>query len=190
MLSYTTLFADLEALFQGAGRDPASYRRLAREVRRVRASVDGVTREMAADYAALLLQRLGRADQGGWALAPEEAALLRGFLGLPPEDPELEPRLLADLGELEATVSEVLALKDQPLRTRHLEGLRRRLARLDQLAGRVAGALEEREQDERFQRATREASPAEREWLMRAIRGALSGEDLPLDESEETGGLG
>jgi hypothetical protein len=172
MLNYTTLFADLEALYAGAGRDPASFRRLAREVERVRSSVGQVTQEMAADYVVLLLQRLSRGDV---QLKADEVELLRGFLGFAPDDPQEEQRLLADLGELETLVPEILALKDEPLRLRHLEGLRRRLIRLEELLPHVTRVLERREQAERFVEATGGSGSIDREWLVGAIRQALDG---------------
>lgn len=47
MLRYTSLFADLERLFAGAGRDPASFARLAREVGRVEADLAEYCRDVA-----------------------------------------------------------------------------------------------------------------------------------------------
>ena len=126
MLNYTTLFADLEALYAGAGRDAASFRRLLREVQRVRGDVDEVTREMASDYVAILARKLAGPKRPA-RLSEQEIELLRGFLGLPPANPEGEQRLLATLAELERELEAVLSLKDQPLRLRNVDGLRLRL---------------------------------------------------------------
>ena len=58
MLNYTSLFSDLEELYQGAGRDPASFRLLAREVGRANDDLRDYYNEVAADYV-LRLERRG-----------------------------------------------------------------------------------------------------------------------------------
>ena len=57
MLNYTSLFNDLEAFYEGAGQDPRSFRRLAREVRRVRESLDDYTHEVSQDYVLRFFER-------------------------------------------------------------------------------------------------------------------------------------
>ncbi|HBP19183.1 MAG TPA: hypothetical protein DEA08_15525 [Planctomycetes bacterium] len=182
MLNYTTLFADLEALYAGAGRDAASFRRLLREVQRVRGDVDEVTREMASDYVAILARKLAGPKRPA-RLSEQEIELLRGFLGLPPANPEGEQRLLATLAELERELEAVLSLKDQPLRLRNVDGLRLRLDGMEAALLRIIQDLSRREEARRFERAVSGAT-LDHEWLLRAIERALRGDAVP-EESEE-----
>lgn len=185
MLNYTSLFADLEALFANAGRDPASFRRLAREVGRVGESLAEYCSEVSTDYVIRLQQRLGQKDA---QLSAEEVNLLRSFLGLAPPDPERDQRLVDDLARLEENLQKALQLKDRPLSLKNLDDLRRLLDRMGAVLPRIVAALEEREEIQRFERAVGQSESGEldRVWLQRRIRRALAGSDLAAAPSEES----
>ena len=185
MLNYTSLFADLEELFAGAGRDPASFRRLAREVEQVQSNVDEYCAEVTRDYAARLEHRL---LQPGARLSPEEVGLLRAYLGLAPPDPERDQRLVDDLGALEADLREVLSLRNRPLRLEHLDRLRALLDRMRGVMPRIVFALEALGRSRRFDEAVgagEDERPLDRAWLVEAIRAARVGEEQESDSSGE-----
>ena len=183
MLNYTSLFNDLEGLFEGAGQDPRSFRRLAREVRRVRESLDDYTHEVSQDYVLRVEQRLANGDL---SLSAEEAELLRAYLGVAPADPRADQRVVDDLRVLESELKGVIGLRDQPLRLRNLEGLQARLAMMEVLLPGLVAALEERERRRRFEAAAGLAdSEVDAAWLLRSLRAARGEGDPPEDGSEE-----
>lgn len=186
MLNYTSLFSDLESLFEGAGEDPVSFRRLAREVRRVRESLDDYTHEVTEDYVLRLEARLA----GGEArLSEDEVELIRAYLGVSPSDPQAEQRLVDDLRALSTEVSGVISLRDKPLRLRNLEGLRRRLAQMEFLLPGLIVVLEERGRRQRFEQAAGlGGGDVDAAWILSALRAARGEGSEPGDEdSEETG---
>ncbi len=180
MLNYSTLFADLERLFAGAGREPTSFRRLEREVARVEANLAEYCQEVAGDYVARIEQRLARADA---QLSEDEVDLLRTYLGIAEPDPRREAQLVADLAAVEQDLAALLALQDRPLSLKNLGDLRRLLARMGAVLPRITGALEERRRLERFERAVgklgpdgqRGEGPLDREWLRERLRGGEPG---------------
>lgn len=186
MLNYTSLFSDLESLYEGAGEDPVSFRRLAREVRRVRESLDDYTHEVSEDYVLRLEDRLSRGDA---RLSEDEVELIRAYLGVSPADPQADQRLLDDLRALSTEVSGIVSLRDKPLRLRNLEGLRRRLAQMEFLLPGLVVVLEERARRRRFERAAGiGGEPVDADWLLTALRAARGEGEEPRDEdSEETG---
>ncbi|MCO5168298.1 MAG: hypothetical protein M9894_18310 [Planctomycetes bacterium] len=170
VLNYSSLFTDLEARFRSAGRDPASYRRMAAEVGRAAQDLRDYMGEVAADYVARLERRLA---QPGAGLTPEERGLVRAALGLPPEDPELDRALVEDLARLEESVAALAPLRDVPLSLRNVEALRRLLARMEGVLPRIVDALEAREGARRFDEAVgRGGEVHDREWLLVALRAA------------------
>ena len=190
MLNYTSLFADLEELFRSAGQDPASFRRLAREVERVRDNPDDYYTEVATDYVIRLEERVSEA---GAQLSPEEITLLRAYLGLAPQDPEREQRLVDDLARLEDDLRTVLKLKDQPLNLKNLDGLRRLLDRMEDVLPRITRTLHKRQLAAAFDAAVSEdGAVLSPDWLSRAIRHALEGSDTAthLTSSEESASWG
>lgn len=185
MLNYTSLFSDLESLYQGAGEDPVSFRRLAREVRRVRESLDDYTHEVSEDYVLRLEERLARGDA---RLSDDEVELLRAYLGVSPADPQADQRLVDDLQALGNEVSGVISLRDQPLRLRNLEGLRRRLAQMEFLLPGLVVVLEERARRQRFERAAGLGEAGvDPVWLLSALRAARGEGAEPEDEDSEEG---
>lgn len=184
MLHYTSLFTDLEQLFRTAGKSPASFRRLQREVERAGENLREYYLEVATDFAARLERRL---LQPGAQLAPEEAALLRAFLGVPPADAEREQQLLDDLAELEEALETMLRLRGAPLHLRNLDALQRLLGRMGRLLDRIVPALEERERSRRFEAALADGGVRmDRHWLQEELRRVLSGSE---STGEEEGAL-
>ncbi|RMG09437.1 MAG: hypothetical protein D6731_19785 [Planctomycetota bacterium] len=183
MLNYTSLFSDLEELFRNAGRDPASFRRLMREVQRVREDLDEYYLEVAADYLGRLEERLARTEAP--RLSPEEVTLLRAVLGLPSHDPERDARLVEDIGSLEQKLERVLALRGRPLSLKNLDELRRHLESMQSLLPGIVHALSERERARRFEEAVGDGEALDREWLLAAIRRILAGEGAGSPSSDE-----
>lgn len=182
MLNYTSLFSDLEARFRSAGRDPASYRRMATEVARAADDLRDYVREVTTDYVLRLERRLG---QPGARLSREERGLLRAFLGHPPDDPERDRALVDDLTLLEDSVAALQPLRDVPLNLRNLEALRRLLDRMEVVLPRIIAALEAREAARRFDEATDEGGQIiDREWLHAEVRRALRGSSLRAASDE------
>lgn len=186
MLNYTSLFSDLERLYEVAGQDPSSFRRLAREVRRVRESLNDYTHEVSVDYVLRLEARLARGDA---RLSEDEVELLRAYLGVSPPDPQADQRLVDDLHSLGTEVSGVINLRDQPLRLRNLEGLRRRLGSMEFLLPGLVLILEERAHRQRFELAAGlgEEGRVDAAWLLAALKAARGEGELPNEDSEETG---
>ncbi len=173
MLNYTSLFSDLEARFRSAGRDPGSYRRMATEVARAADDLRDYVREVTTDYVVRLERRLAQPDA---RLSREERALLRAFLGHPPEDPERDRALVDDLTRLDESVAGLQPLRDVPLSLRNLDALRRLLDRMETVLPRIVAALEVREAARRFDEATDESGQVlDREWLHAEVRRALHG---------------
>lgn len=170
MLNYSSLFGDLEDRFRSAGRDPASYRRMAAEVGRAAQDLRDYMGEVAADYVARLERRL---QQPGARLTPEERGLVRAATGLDPEDPELDRALVEDLTRLEESVAALAPLRDVPLSLRNVEALRRLLARMEVVLPRIVEALEGRARARRFDEAVDPSGEVhDREWLLAALRAA------------------
>lgn len=188
MLHYTSLFTDLEQLFRTAGKSPASFRRLQREVSRARTNLREYYLEVASDFATRLERRL---VLPGAQLQPEEAALLRAFLGVPPADAEREQQLLDGLTELEETLQALLRLKGSPLQLRNLDALQRLLERMDRLLDRIVPALEERDRERRFEAALGDGGAGmDRQWLLDELRKVLAGSGEGRggsDTGEDTG---
>jgi hypothetical protein len=185
MLNYTSLFSDLERLFQSAGREPTTFRRLMREVQRVREDLDAYYGEVATDYVIRLEERLAQGGDG-LQLAPQEVTLLRAFLGLPPQDAARDARLVDDLARLEAELQQALALKGRPLSLKNLDALRRQLDGMQSVLPGIVRALESRERARRFEEALAEDGQVrDRGWLLAQVRRALSGGEEALTSSEE-----
>lgn len=173
MLNYSSLFSDLDARFRSAGRDPASYRRMAKDVERAREDLREYMLEVTTDYVTRLERRLGAP---GARLSGEERGLLRAFLGHPPEDPERDRLLVDDLARLEESVAGLRPLREVPLNLKNLEALRRLLGRMEATLPRIVDALDEREGARRFDEAiTDEGEVVDREWLVGEVRRALRG---------------
>jgi hypothetical protein len=173
MLNYSSLFSDLDGRFRSAGRDPGSYRRMAKDVERFREDLRDYTLEVTTDYVARLERRLAAA---GARLTSEERGLLRAFLGYPPDDPERDRLLVDDLSRLEESVDALRPLRDVPLNLKNLELLRRLLARMEATLPRIVDALDERERARRFEEALAEDGEVlDREWLLGEVRRALRG---------------
>ena len=179
MLNYTSLFDDLEELFHSTGEEPASFRRLSREVERVHANLADYYDEVAIHYVLRLERRLSQANP---RLSAEEVTLLRGYLRLAPKDPERNRRLLNDLAQLEAALGELLDLKGRPLSLKNLDGLRRLLGRMAAVTPGIILVLEEQKRAQAFERAVgpaaESAQPAEvadAPWLLNAVRRILVG---------------
>ena len=187
MLNYTSLFADLEELFQSAGRDPDTFQRLAREVDHIGENLQEYYQEVACDYVVRLQQRLNQPDS---TLSPEEIEFLRAFLGLAPADQEREERLVSELACLEENLAKLLLLKDRPLNLKNLDGLRRLLGRMQTSLPRIVEALAERREQERFLKAVGDGGETmDRKRLLRTLHKALAGIDTsPSTPSEETSG--
>jgi hypothetical protein len=172
VLEYTSLFSDLEELFRSAGRDPNSFRRLAREVDRAAVDLREYTSEVAGDYAQRLEARL--ADPAAEPLSEEERSLLRGFLNQPAPDAERDQRALEAIGRLEECKASLLLQRDKPLSLRSLETVRTLLARMRSLLPGIVADLEDRNQAQRFDDAVSEAATVDnREWLLDELRRAL-----------------
>lgn len=185
VLHYTSLFTDLEQLFRTAGKSPASFRRLQREVERAGENLREYYLEVAADFATRLERRL---LHPGAQLAPEEAALLRAFLGVPPADAEREQQLLDSLAELEEALETLLRLRGAPLHLRNLDALQRLLARMGRLLDRIVPALEERETSRRFEAALADGGPRmDRHWLLEELRRVLGGQAAGTSTADEAG---
>jgi hypothetical protein len=185
VLNYTSLFSDLEGLYEGAGQDPSSFRRLEREVRRVRESLEDYTREVSEDYVLRLEARLSSGDA---RLSADEVELLRAYLGVSPADPQADQHLVEDLRALETEIAGVISLRDQPLRLRNLEGLRRRLGLMEFLLPGLILILEERNRRQRFEEAAGlEEGGVDAAWLLAALSAARGEGELPDEDSEETG---
>ncbi len=163
MLHYTSLFADLEARFRAAGREPGSYRRLQREVERAAQDVRDYCAEVATDWEA--------------RLAPDEVALARAVLGLPQPDAERDRALADDVARLEAAAAALRPLAGAKLTLGNLDALRRHLDRMAAALPRIVEALEEREREARFEAALQE--PFDRQWLLSALRRAVAPPDEP-----------
>lgn len=177
MLSYTSLFDDLEARFKAADQDPHSYARLAREVERAVFDLREYCSEVGAEYAARLERRLGQPC----TLSPEEGALVRAFLGIAPADADRDRLLLDDLARLEQAIGGLGPLRGRPLTPKNLDVLRRLLGRMQGVLPRIVEALEERERARRFEEAWGDgAATLDREWLRAELRRVLT----PSSESE------
>lgn len=186
MLNYTSLFADLEQLFQGAGRDVASFRRLQREVARASVDLREYYEDVAHDYVIRLEQRLSADPQA--SLTHEEASLLRGFLGIPLQDAEREQQLLLDLERLEETMQSLLRLKGAPLNLRNLDALRRLLDRLEVLLPKLIEVMTDRQRAQAFEQALGDLGAGlDREWLVVELRRALEGSGAGALASDEGG---
>lgn len=185
MLKYTSLFRDLEELFRSTDRHPASFRRLAREVERASEDVRDYHREVAAAYVEQLVRRLAQPEA---RLSPDEVQLVRGFLALPPDDPERERRLVDDLGRLEECVRGLGQLAGEPLSIRNLGLLQRWLQRMRRTLPRIVDALEDLAAIRAFEAAAGLAGDGEldREWLQAELTQALLGTDegQPLPRAE------
>lgn len=178
MLRYASLFSDLERLFASAGRDPASFARLAREVERVEGDLAAYCREVADDYVRRLERRLARP---GAALSPDEVDLLGAYLGILPPDGERDRRLVEDLARLEAGLDELRALQERPLSLGNLAELRRALGRMDAVLPAIRHTLQADALRERFQAAAGApdpdggaVAPRDAEWLLEALALARS----------------
>lgn len=183
MLNYTSLFDDLDELFKKAGRDPVSFRRLAREVQRVSEDLDEYYFEVATDYVIRLEQRLNQPDA---QLSTEEATLLRAYLGLPPKDRERDARLVNDLTQLEQRVTDALELKSRPLSLKNLDALRRLLDGMKAILPSIIRALDERQRAQEFEEAVGDGGAGmNRQWLVNAVRRALEGSDAGTVSSDE-----
>lgn len=176
MLHYTSLFADLEARFRAAGREPGSYRRLQREVERAAQDVRDYCAEVATDWVARLERRLASPEA---RLSVEEQTLARAVLGLPLPDAERDRTLADDVARLEAAAAAVRPLAGAKLTLGNLDALRRHLDRMAAALPRIVDALEEREREARFEAALRE--PFDRQWLLTELRRAVA----PPEETEE-----
>jgi hypothetical protein len=171
VLSYTSLFDDLESRFKAAHDDPHSYARLAREVERAAFDLREYCAEVGAEYA----QRLERRIAQPVTLSAEEGALVRAFLGIAPADAERDRLLLDDLARLEQSIAGLAPLRGRPLTPKNLDVLRRLLSRMQGVLPRIVEALEERERARRFEEAWGDGGPGlDRGWLKTELRRALS----------------
>lgn len=191
MLNYTSLFADLEGLFDHAGRDPASFRRFAREVQRVNESLAEYCNEVASDYVIRLEQRLRQPDS---QLSDEEINLLRSFFGLAPADPRRDQRLVDDLARVQESLGHVMELKERSLSLKSLDALRRLLVRMETTLPGIVSALEEREALREFERAVGQGAEGtgelDRPWLLKAIRQSLDVDIGTMSEESSITGFG
>lgn len=150
MLEYTSLFANLEELFEAAGGDPDGYRKLLREVANAQGELRTYYDEVTGDFVERLKRRLVQPEV---QLSEEEVRLLRAYLGLPPEDAEREDRLLADLSELQESMDELRRLRAGRLSMDGLQQLRRVLDRMSARLPAIVSGLEVKNRVREFERA-------------------------------------
>jgi hypothetical protein len=160
------VWEELDALYASAGGNPISFRRLERGARDALDGLRAYYRELARDYVERLERRLSRP---GAKLTDEERALLRAWIGTETFDESRERRLLAELGELRATMDRLRELRAAPLSPEGIEKLAAALEDASSRANAIARALEAKDGVRKLEQELQ----GDREALLSRIRKLL-----------------
>lgn len=171
------VWEELDALYAGAGSDPASFRRLERGARDALDGLRSYYREVARDYVERLERRLSRP---GAKLTDEERALLRAWIGVEPFDEARERRLLGELAELRAAMERLRQQRTAPLSPESIERLASALEDASARASAIAKTLEAKEATRRLDHEL----AGDREALLARIRKLLFESGAASEERE------